>query len=176
MVESLESALASAGFSAGIVASTTSHFAAAISTLDSTLAESADLTVRHIYEKFIQTGQSEAHYLRASRVIVALWGLAFFGVTLVFARFADQGLLDLTFKLPGYVTGVVLATIVLARFGIGGIKSFLAGILVACVVVYLMQDLGIAFLYWCPASGIAMLTTVWLFDRKRPDLEGLVNV
>ena len=151
-------------------------FAAAISTLDSTLAESADLTVRHIYEKFIQTGQSEAHYLRASRVIVALWGLAFFGVTLVFARFADQGLLDLTFKLPGYVTGVVLATIVLARFGIGGIKSFLAGVLVACVLVYIMQDLGIAFLYWCPASGIAMLTTVWLFDRKRPDLEGLVNV
>ena len=151
-------------------------FAAAISTLDSTLAESADLTVRHVYERLIRPGQSETHYLRASRAIVLFWGLVFFGVTLLFARFADQGLLDLTFKLPSYVTGIVFATIVLARFGIGGIKSFLAGVVVASFCVYALLANGIAFLYWCPVSGVAMVITVWLIDRKRPELEGLVNL
>jgi len=151
-------------------------FAAAISTLDSTLAESADLTVRHIYERFIRAGQSEAHYLRASRVIVVFWGVMFFAVTLLFARYADQGLLDLTFKLPGYVTGIVFATIVLARFGIGGIKSFLFGAVVASVCVYALQAFDVAFLYWCPLSGAAMLITVWLLDRRRPELDGVVGV
>jgi len=150
-------------------------FAAAISTLDSTLAESADLTVRHVYERFVASGQSEAHYLLAARAIVVFWGAVFFGVTLVFARYADEGLLDLTFKLPSYVTGIVFATIMLARFGIGNIKSFLAGVVVASFCVYTLQVFGIAFLYWCPVSGAMMLMTVWLLDRKRPEFEGLVK-
>lgn len=150
-------------------------FAAAISTLDSTLAESADLTIRHIYEKHLQPNRSERHYLGASRIIVLLWGIVFFGVTLFFARYTAEGLLDLTFKLPSYVAGIIFATIILARFRIGRFPGFLAGATVASLLVYWLQANSIAFLYWCPLSGGAMLATVWALDRRRPELDGVVD-
>ena len=151
-------------------------FAAAISTLDSTLAESADLSVRHIYEKLQKNKRSENHYLLVSRVILIFWGFVFFAVTLLFARFADQGLLDLTFKLPSYVAGISFATIVLARFRIGSFRSFLIGGCASCICVYVLQTNSVAFLYWCPAAGLIMLTTVWLIERKQPELRGIVGV
>ena len=151
-------------------------FAAAISTLDSTLAESADLSVRHIYEKLQKNKRSENHYLLVSRVILIFWGLVFFAVTLLFARLADQGLLDLTFKLPSYVAGISFATIVLARFRIGSFRSFLIGGCASCICVYVLQTNSVAFLYWCPAAGLIMLTTVWLIERKQPELRGIVGV
>ena len=51
-------------------------FAAAISTLDSALTESSDLTVNHIYQRLLPQ-RSEAHYLLVSRLFMVLWGLLF---------------------------------------------------------------------------------------------------
>jgi len=150
-------------------------FAAAISTLDSTLAESADISIRHLYEKYIAQDRSERHYLFVARVSLVFWGVVFFLVTLLFARYSAQGLLDLTFKLPNYVAGIIFATIVLARFRIGRFGSFLAGALAASIVVYLLQANGVAFLYWCPVSGLVMVAVVWALDRSRPEMEGIVS-
>jgi len=151
-------------------------FAAAISTLDSTLAESADISIRHIYEKYLQPGRTERHYLRASRIAVVLWGLVFFGVTLFFARYTAEGLLDLTFKLPNFVAGIVFATIILARFGIGNFAGYLTGAAIASLSVYWLELEGVAFLYWCPVSGVAMIATVWGLDRRRPEFGGVVHL
>ena len=148
-------------------------FAAAISTLDSALAESADLSVRHIYER-AWPNRSERHYLVAARALVVFWGLVFFGVTLFFARYQAQGLLDLTFKLPNYLTGMIFATIILARFGIGSFSSFVPGTLLSCACVLVLQQQGVAFFYWCPAGGAVMLATVWLLDRSSPEMDGIV--
>lgn len=148
-------------------------FAAAISTLDSALAESADLSVRHLYERAMPD-RSERHYMVAARCSVMFWGLVFFAVTLFFARYKAQGLLDLTFKLPNYLNGMIFATIILARFRIGSISSFVPGALASCAVVYALQHLGVAFFYWCPAGGLVMLIVVWAIDRSRPELNGIV--
>ena len=148
-------------------------FAAAISTLDSALAETADLSVRHLYERAMPN-QTERHYMFASRCLVLFWGVVFFAVTLFFARYKAQGLLDLTFKLPNYLNGMIFATIILARFRIGSFASFVPGALASCAVVFTLQKLDVAFFYWCPAGGAVMLAVVWALDRSRPEMDGIV--
>ena len=146
-------------------------FAAAISTLDSALTEAADLSVRHLYEP-LRPGADEAHYLAVSRYSLLFWGGAFYFAAVGLNRFAAEGLLDLTFKLPNYLTGVVFATVLLARLGIGRIGPFCIGALVSCGVVAWLAQQGIAFFYWCPVAGAAMFATVWLLDPRRPDWRG----
>lgn len=149
-------------------------FAAAISTLDSALAESSDLTVSHIYSRYVRKSASEQHYLFASRVLLIGWGLVFFAIALFFSRYSAEGLLDLTFKLPNYVYGAIFGSIVLARFGIGRFATFVVGFAVACALVGILAYLEVAFFYWCPVAGIAMVLVVWALERKAPEMSGVV--
>ena len=147
-------------------------FAAAISTLDSALAEASDLTVNHLYATW-RMGRSEQHYLTASRLFMALWALVFFALALFFSRYSAEGLLQLTFKLPNYIYGAIFAIILLARMGIGSLQLILVGFFVACTLVALMALNDVAFFYWCPVSGGAMLAIVWLLDRRPVDWSGV---
>ena len=147
-------------------------FAAAISTLDSGLAEASDLTVNHLYAP-VRSGHSESHYLLMSRLFMALWAIVFFCLALFFARYSAQGLLQLTFKLPNYIYGAIFATILLARVGIGSLGLILWGFLVACAVVALLSLQDVAFFYWCPISGGAMFLFVWVMDRRPFEWSGI---
>lgn len=151
-------------------------FAAAISTLDSALAESSDLSVAHIYAKYIRPAASEAHYVFASRCMMVLWGGVFLGVALFFGRYSAEGLLDLTFKLPNYVYGAIFGSIVLARFGVGRLATVLVGVAVAVALVVWMSQAGIAFFYWCPVAGTSMVLVVWALERTAPELTGVTGV
>lgn len=148
-------------------------FAAAISTLDSALAESSDLTINHIYVKW-RSDKSEAHYLQASKVFMLFWGLIFFALALFFDSYSAQGLLDLTFKLPNYVYGAIFGSIILARFGIGTFPTVILGFMVACLLVTWMASAGVAFFYWCPVSGLSMVALVWALNPKQPEWRGVV--
>ena len=142
-------------------------FAAAISTLDSALAEGADLSVSHIYARVVQ-GRDEGHYVFISRAMMVLWGAIFFGTALFFARYTGEGLLDLTFKLPNYVYGAIFGSIVLARFGVGRLATVLPGFAVAGALVAVLVQADVAFFYWCPVSGGGMLLTVWVAEKVSP--------
>ena len=150
-------------------------FAAAISTLDSALAVSSDLSVSHIYARFIARARSERHYVRVSRWLMVLWGLVFFGVAMFFSRFAGEGLLDLTFKLPNYVYAAIFGCIVLARFGIGRWSSVLVGAVISFMLVLWLGAQGVAFFYWCPLAGTTMVAIVWLIERRAPEWRGVVG-
>jgi SSS family transporter len=143
-------------------------FAAAISTLDSALAETSDLSITHFYAKYFRPSASEAHYLAASRVLMLFWGAVFLAVSLFFARYSGEGLLDLTFKLPNYVYGAIFGAIVLARFGIGRLGTVVIGAFAAIVAVVWMSQQGIAFFYWCPVAGTLMVVLVCLLDKRWP--------
>lgn len=145
-------------------------FAAAISTLDSAMTEASELTVRHLYEPLIarlKRVATETEYLRVSRLSLLLWGLAFVGGAVFINRFSGEGLLDLTFKLPNYLYGVTFATILLARFRIGTFPSFCVGVAVACAAVAWMATSDIAFFWWCPTAGAAMIAVVVLLERVK---------
>ena len=150
-------------------------FAAAISTLDSALAESADLSVTHIYARFVKPDATETHYVRVSRLMMVLWGGIFLAVALFFGRYSAEGLLDLTFKLPNYVYGAIFGSIVLARFGIGRWSTVLAGAVIATLIVAWMSTQGIAFFYWCPVAGTTMVAVVWLLERTPAEMSGIAR-
>ena len=150
-------------------------FAAAISTLDSALTESSDLTVNHIYQRVLPN-KTEAHYLLASRLLMVVWGLLFFAAAMFFSRYQGVGLLELTFKLPNYFYGAIFASIILARFGIGRFSTIILGFVLATLSVLAMAQTNVAFFYWCPVSGVLMVATVWALDRRRWELTGIVNV
>ena len=150
-------------------------FAAAISTLDSALTESSDLTVNHIYQRVLPN-KTEAHYLLASRLLMVVWGLLFFAAAMFFSRYQGVGLLELTFKLPNYFYGAIFASIILARFGIGRFSTIILGFVLATLSVLAMAQTNVAFFYWCPVSGVLMVATVWALDRRRWELTGIVSV
>ena len=150
-------------------------FAAAISTLDSALTESSDLTVNHIYQRVLPN-KTEAHYLLASRLLMVVWGLLFFAAAMFFSRYQGVGLLELTFKLPNYFYGAIFASIILARFGIGRFSTIILGFVLATLSVLAMAEANVAFFYWCPVSGVLMVAMVWALDRRRWEITGIVSV
>jgi len=139
-------------------------FAAAISTLDSALAETSDLSLTHIYAR-LKPGASEQHYINASRLLMIFWGGVFLLVTLFFARYSAEGLLNLTFKLPNYVYGAILGSIILARMGVGRLSTVLAGFAVACAVTAWLAQAGVAFFFWCPIAGGLMVAVVVCLEK-----------
>ena len=139
-----------------------------ISTLDSALAETSDLSITHFYAKYLRQHADEAHYVTVSRVLMFFWGAVFFAVSLFFARYSGEGLLDLTFKLPNYVYGAIFGSIVLARLGIGRLGTVVTGAIVATLCVLWMSQHGIAFFYWCPVAGTLMVALVWALDKRWP--------
>ena len=91
-------------------------FAAAISTLDSLLAALSQSTISILYQPFLKPGASERHYVRASRVIVLIWGIlltAFAAYCDVIARsYAD--LIQFALAMAAYTYGGLLGVFLLA--------------------------------------------------------------
>jgi len=150
-------------------------FAAGISTLDTSLTEMSDLSITSIYEKYLSVKKSERHYLIASRLSLVLWGIVYFFIALFFSHYTAEGLLDMTFKLPNYLTGSLFATIILARFAIGNFKSYLAGFILAAGTVYLLQSWHVGFFWWAPVSGIIMILFVWALNPQKPEWVGVIG-
>ncbi len=91
-------------------------FATAISTLDSTLAALAQTTVAVLYRPLLRPQASAAHYVRASRVIVVLWGMLLTAFALycdtIAQRFGD--LIQFALAMAAYTYGALLGTFLLA--------------------------------------------------------------
>jgi SSS family transporter len=153
-------------------------FAAGISTLDSVITEVADISVNNVYEPFINPNASEKHYLLVSKLSLFAWGVIFYFITMFLSKYQAEGLLNLTFKLPSYLFGMLFGTAILARYKIGSIKSYIPGFIVACCSVWLMTFYSIGFFWWCPISGLLMIVTTVAIEKLRgefdPEMSGIV--
>ncbi len=91
-------------------------FAAAISTLDSLLAALSQSTISILYQPFLKPRASERHYVRASRVIVLIWGVLLTAFAIycdVLARsYAD--LIQFALAMAAYTYGGLLGVFLLA--------------------------------------------------------------
>jgi len=150
-------------------------FAAGISTIDTHLTEVSDITVSDIYEKHIKTNATETHYLLVARLALLFWGAVFVGLAMLLSLFQGQGLLDLMFKVPNYVTGIILATVFLARFSIGNTRGYVVGAVLGLMTVMALQHLKVGFFYWPFVSGFVMFSIVWLFSDKSYETSGVVR-
>jgi len=91
-------------------------FATAISTLDSLLAALSQSTIAIVYKPHLKPNASDAHYVRASRVIVLIWGV----LLTAFAIYCDTiarsygDLIQFALAMAAYTYGALLGTFLLA--------------------------------------------------------------
>ena len=91
-------------------------FATAISTLDSLLAALSQSTIAMLYKPFFKPTASDRHYVRASRVIVLVWGV----LLTAFAIYCDvlaqsyADLIQFALAMAAYTYGALLGVFLLA--------------------------------------------------------------
>jgi SSS family transporter len=108
-------------------------FSAAMSTLSSSLNASASTTVNDLYRP-LRRGASEAHLLRASRLLTGVWGLAQMGVAFAAIRLSDLTVVEQALEIASFTTGIVLGLFLLGvitrRVGQrAALAGFAAGVL-----------------------------------------------
>ena len=68
-----------------------------------------------------------------------------------------------------------------SRFSVESLSTRMWGVTAAALVVAIALTLwlssqNVAFFFWCPVAGLAMILTVLLLERKSPEGRGVVNV
>ena len=145
-------------------------FAAAISTLDSRLAELADVSVTNIYRPYMKSDGSEAHYLKVSKGLLVLWGLLFGVFSILLSMIDGQSLFDLSLMATNTFGGPILGIFFLARFNIGKPLPTIIGVIWAVAASLWMHSQGVTHYWWFPVSvalivAIGLATSHGTFDR-----------
>jgi SSS family solute:Na+ symporter len=100
-------------------------FAAAMSSLDSALNSLSAVTLKDFYEKYFKPGETPEHYMRASKVLTAAWGVFCVGFALIFAN-AGEAARSTSLVLINAV-GSLLYGPILAVFLMGMITKWATG-------------------------------------------------
>jgi SSS family solute:Na+ symporter len=126
----------------------TAFFAAALSSKSAELNALGSTTTVDIYRHLVRREASDAHYVVASRVFTALWGLVAIGFAL-FANLAEN-LIQAVNILGSIFYGVVLGLFLVAFFlrRIGGTAVFWAAIAAQALVFVLYFSLSISYLWY----------------------------
>lgn len=104
---------------------------------------------------FFEAGGSLPWWAVSSSIIATVVSSVTF-ISVPAAVFRDGGNL-------GYVQvllGLMLGTILLARLGIGDVRSYANGFVAAAAAVALMSSPDVAFFWWCPGSALVMVAGV----------------
>jgi Na+/proline symporter len=91
-------------------------FATAISTLDSLLAALSQSTISLLYKPYLKPEASDRHYVRASRVIVVIWGvlLTAFAISCDTIAQSYGDLIQFALAMAAYTYGALLGVFLLA--------------------------------------------------------------
>lgn len=147
-------------------------FAAVISTVDTRLTEMSDVSVSNVYRRYLVKDASEAHYLLAARFMIVGWGLLYCGLAVLFSQMHGSNMLEATLTAGSILYGPILGVFLLARFQIGGTVSALAGIFTSLVVVSVMYNNGVAYLWWSAVSVPIIVVLGLLESRNHIDWIG----
>lgn len=91
--------------------------AAAMSTLSSSLNSSASAAVNDFYRP-LRPNRDEGHYLRVSRGLTVVWGLAQMAVALgALALDSPRSIVDMVLSVAGFTTGIILGLFLLGQMG-----------------------------------------------------------
>jgi solute:Na+ symporter, SSS family len=146
-------------------------FAASMSSTSGELSALATCSVVDVYKRHLKTGGEELHYLRASRLSMALWGV----YAIIFAQYASRlgSLIEAVNILGSLFYGTMLAVFLIAFYlrWIGGTATFWAALVGEAVVLSCYAFTSIPWLWYnvigCGVvAGVAML--LQLFQMKRP--------
>ena len=160
-------------------------FAAAISTLDSLLAALSQSTISILYQPFLKPRASERHYVRASRIIVLIWGV----LLTAFAIYCDviaqsyADLIQFALAMAAYTYGGLLGVFLLAflptptRSGAAGARDDLGllwGVPLSMLMVFALSWHQ-AIPQWIVVAACAILL-VQAFRRLRQQPEKILYI
>ena len=152
----------------------TAFFAAALSSKAGELNALGSTTTVDVYRHLVRLDASDAHYVVASKVFTAFWGL----VAIAFALFANlaENLIQAVNILGSIFYGVMLGLFLVAFFlkRVGGTAVFWAALAAQAVVFVLYATLSISYLWYnvigcvaCIAFGLILQAVLGL--GKGPD-------
>jgi len=142
-------------------------FAAAMGTISGEINSLATVTVIDIYKRHVFRSGGDAHYLLASRLATAFWGL----YAVMFAQFGKNlgSLIEAVNRLGSLFYGSLLGVFTLAFFfpKVGGNGAFFGMIVAEICIFAAYLFTGISFLWYNVIGAIAVVGTGLLFGRDR---------
>lgn len=122
-------------------------FAAAMSSLDSALNSLSAVSVRDFYSRYIKSGASDEHYLKASRWATVFWGV----YATLFAFFAGNlgPVIEAVNQIGSWFYGALLGTFLLAIFSHrSNARGAVSGLVVGMLSVWAVSSLmDVSWLY-----------------------------
>ena len=137
--------------------------AAAMSTLSSSLNSSANALVTDFY-KPLRPDRDERHYVRVSRLLTIVWGIAQMAVAIAAYRFGgEKSIVEQVLKVAGLTTGLLLGLFILGSLPRPvSPRAALTGLIVGFAVVLTI---------WLP-EGVGLFATPIADDPHRMSLLG----
>ncbi len=113
-------------------------FAAAMSTLSSSLNSSSAAAMTDFYIPATARRHSDAHYLRASRLMTAMWGVLQIAVAIVAIKLSSR-VVDEVLGIASFTNGIILGVFLLGTLTrrVGQSAAFLGILAGAAVMLYL---------------------------------------
>ena len=152
----------------------TAFFAAALSSKSGELNALGSTTTVDVYRHIVRREASDAHYVVASKVFTAFWGLVAIGFAL-FANLAEN-LIQAVNILGSIFYGVVLGLFLVAFFlkRVGGTAVFWAALFSQALVFVLYSTLSISYLWYnmigcaaCILLSLVLEAVLGLWGAKR---------
>ena len=114
-------------------------FAAAMSSIDTSLNSAATVTLKDFVQRHLNRGKTEANALRLLRTATLMWGVLGTGVAL--AMIGQKSLLDAWWKLSGIFAGGMLGLFLLGLISrrannAGALAGVIVGVLVICWMTF----------------------------------------
>ena len=155
--------VATMGFPGLMGVVTAAIVAAAMSSLDSSLNSMATVTTLDFYEKFFKKGESQEHYLRASRWFTLFWAV-FMVVPAIMFTSSGGSVIEILSKLGSFLVGAKLAMFGLGFFSKhtnerGLLIGVVAGFLSLAYVEYFMD---VAWPWYAALGGVVSVAVAWV--------------
>jgi len=142
-------------------------FAAAMSAISGEVNSLATVTVIDIYKRHLYRGGNDAHYLLASRIATAFWGL----YAVMFAQFGKNlgSLIEAVNRLGSLFYGSLLGVFTLAFFfpRVAGTGAFVGMIVAEIAIFAAYLYTGISFLWYNVIGCVAVVGTGLLFPQTK---------
>ena len=143
-------------------------FTATMSSSSGELNSLAAVSVMDIYRRHFKPHASDYHYLIASRVFTALWGVW----AVAFAQYARHlgSLIEAVNQVGSYVYGVLLGTFTLGFFfsRVRGGSAFWALLIGEATVIAIGRFTNIAFLWYNVIGAVVVVVSGVLISRLTP--------
>ena len=138
-------------------------FAAAMSTLSSSLNSSAATAIGDFYLPLTGGKKSDAHYLNVSRALTAVWGVVQIVVALYAIRLSDN-VVNEVLGIASFTNGVILGLFFLGTFTkrVAQTAAVVGIIVGAGVMLYVKLRTGISWQWYVLIGSLATFATGWL--------------